>query len=94
MKWLHQNQVKMSDNIIIDVRTKEEFQGGHVKGSINIPLQELVSKEDEIMQMKGNIIFCCASGNRSGHAAAYFLSKGLGCENGGSWYEVQSKSMS
>jgi rhodanese-related sulfurtransferase len=84
----------MSDLIIIDVRTKEEFRGGHVKGSMNIPLQEIASHEEEILQMNKRIVFCCASGNRSGHATAYFLSKGVDCENGGSWFEVQAKLVS
>ena len=80
----------MSDSIVIDVRTKEEYRSGHVEGSINIPLQEISSKENEIMSFKKHIVFCCASGTRSGHAASYFSAKGLSCENGGSWLEVQS----
>jgi rhodanese-related sulfurtransferase len=34
------------------------------------------------------IIFCCASGNRSGQATHYFQSIGVDCENGGSWLDV------
>lgn len=76
---------------IVDVRTVEEFRGGHVVGSINIPLNEVVNRAEEIMQLSTPVIFCCASGGRSGQAAQYFQAKGLNCENGGGWMEVQAK---
>lgn len=73
---------------IVDVRTREEFNGGNVAGSINIPLNEVVEREAEIMALQKPVIFCCASGNRSGQATNYFRSKGLDCENGGGWLDV------
>jgi len=76
---------------IVDVRTRAEFSGGHVTGSINIPLQEIVDREEELNNLKQPIIFCCASGNRSGQATAYFKNKGYDCENGGSWMDVNFK---
>ena len=77
------------EGTIIDVRTPAEFMGGHVIGSLNIPLQNIIEHVEEIKQMKEPIIFCCASGNRSGQASHYFKSLGVNCENGGSWMEVQ-----
>ena len=76
---------------VVDVRTRAEFMGGHVPGSINIPLQEILEHEVELNAMQKPIIFCCASGNRSGQASAYFKAKGMQCENGGSWMEVNYK---
>jgi rhodanese-related sulfurtransferase len=73
---------------IVDVRTRAEFSGGHVAQSVNIPLQEIMEHVEEIKQMKTPIIFCCASGGRSGQAAQYFKSLGVVCENGGGWMEV------
>ncbi len=73
---------------VVDVRTRAEFSGGNVAGSINIPLQEVVENEAKIMALEQPIIFCCASGGRSGQATQYFKSKGLNCENGGSWMDV------
>ena len=73
---------------IIDVRTPGEFMGGHVAGSINIPLQEIQNRKDEIMALAQPIVLCCASGMRSGQATAYLKSLGLDCENGGSWLDV------
>lgn len=76
------------EGTIVDVRTREEFSGGHVADSINIPLQEILNHLEEIKCMKKPIIFCCASGGRSGQAANYFKSLGLDCENGGGWMDV------
>lgn len=73
---------------IIDVRTAGEFAGGHVAGSKNIPLDQIQKKEKDIMSNKNGVVFCCASGGRSGQATAYFKSKGLTCENGGGWTSV------
>lgn len=74
---------------IIDVRTIAEYQDGHVPGSINIPLSELQSRIHEIKDMEGDLILCCASGNRSGQAAAYLNSIGINCRNGGSWLDLR-----
>lgn len=57
---------------IVDVRSPMEFQGGHVAGSVNIPLQEVPDKIEEFRNMAQPLLLCCASGNRSGQAAAFF----------------------
>ncbi len=72
---------------VVDVRTRAEFMGGHVKDSINIPLQELPARLEELKEME-NIVLCCASGNRSGQASAYLKQHGVNCENAGSWLDV------
>jgi phage shock protein E len=51
----------------------------------------VVDRADEIMNLKQPVVFCCASGNRSGQATAYFREKGLDCENGGGWMEVNMR---
>jgi rhodanese-related sulfurtransferase len=76
---------------IVDVRTPSEFMGGHVAGSINIPLQEIQTRIEEIANMAQPIVLCCASGNRSGQASVYLKSLGIDCENGGSWMDVNYK---
>lgn len=74
---------------IIDVRTRSEFSGGHVVGSVNIPLQEIPAHIDELMAKKGAIIFCCASGGRSGSATQMLQEKGHpSVYNGGGWMAV------
>ncbi len=77
-----------TEHTIIDVRTHEEFMGGSVNGSINIPLHELPDRLEELKDIQGPIILCCASGGRSGQATAYLKQHGFNCENGGSWMSV------
>ncbi|MFM2040870.1 MAG: hypothetical protein RLZZ493_1459 [Bacteroidota bacterium] len=73
---------------IIDVRSRGEFAGGNVAGSINIPLDEIQGKVEEIKAMKQPIVLCCVSGNRSGQATYFLQAQGIDCENGGSWLDV------
>ncbi len=51
---------------IVDVRTYEEFMGGNVAGSINIPLNEIPARIEDLKALKAPLILCCASGGRSG----------------------------
>ena len=78
----------MQGAVIIDVRTPGEFQGGHIKGSINIPLQSLDGSLSKIKKDKP-VITCCASGMRSGSAKSILKSKGYNAHNGGGWISLQ-----
>ncbi len=60
--------------IIVDVRTKEEYDESHVKGSINIPYDEI--DENTNLDKSKTIIVYCRSGNRS--SKAYNNLKSLG----------------
>jgi phage shock protein E len=80
--------IKKKQGTIIDVRTPAEFIGGNVAGSINIPLQELEKRMDELKRLKQPLVLCCASGGRSGQAHGYLEHKGIECFNGGSWLDV------
>lgn len=73
---------------IVDVRTSQEFSGGHVSGSINIPLQEIQNRVQEFKCLKDPILVCCATGNRSGIAEQFLKSHGINCANAGSWLDV------
>ncbi|WP_258104116.1 rhodanese-like domain-containing protein [Marinoscillum sp. MHG1-6] len=74
--------------VIIDVRTPGEYQGGHVDGSKNFPLQTLGASLSKIKNMNKPIVLCCASGMRSGQATSMLKSEGIDCINGGSWLKV------
>ncbi|MBL7892066.1 MAG: rhodanese-like domain-containing protein [Bacteroidia bacterium] len=80
--------IKEGKGTIIDVRSPEEFRGGNVKGSINIPLQQVPQRMEELKRMKAPLVLCCASGNRSGQAHAFLVQQGIECYNGGSWMDV------
>lgn len=76
---------------IIDVRTPGEYQGGHIKGSKNIPLQVLTSKTTTLDKTKP-IITCCASGMRSASAKSVLLKNGFTeVYNGGGWNGLKNK---
>lgn len=76
--------------VIIDVRTPEEYKGGHIKGALNIPLQSLQSNLAKIPKNK-TIITCCASGMRSGSAKSLLKATGYNVHNGGAWTTLRSK---
>jgi rhodanese-related sulfurtransferase len=77
--------------IIVDVRTPGEFNSGHIKGSINIPLDQINNKKDELKKKNKVIITCCRSGNRSGIAESMLQSAGIECYNGGPWNVLNNK---
>lgn len=57
---------KDKNTLLIDIRTKEEFEEKHIKNAINIPLHDLMYNIDEIEDFKEkNIIVYCRSGHRS-----------------------------
>ena len=75
--------------IIVDVRSKGEYAGGHVKGSLNIPLDQLDYNLKNFKSKEQPIITCCASGMRSGSAKGLLKSKGYtNVHNGGSWHNL------
>lgn len=77
--------------VIVDVRTPAEYNGGHIKGSINIPLQTLNSNLGKLKKDKP-VITCCASGMRSANAKSILKSNGfMVVENGGGWMSLRGK---
>jgi len=55
-------------HVLIDVRTPEEFASGHIAGAINIPVEEIGARLDEIPRDVPVVLYC-RSGNRSAQAA-------------------------
>ena len=84
-------QILSNGGLLIDVRTKNEFAGGHIKGSVNIPLDELPKKISELQQKHQPIITVCRSGNRSGIAKNMLKSAGMEVYNGGAWNSLEQK---
>lgn len=76
---------------IIDVRSRGEYASGHIKGSINIPLNELSTQLKKLKNDRA-IITCCASGMRSASAKAQLKALGFTeVHNGGGWYSLNNK---
>ncbi len=78
----------MNQKTIVDVRTPGEFMSGNVNGSINIPLQDIQQRLDDIKKLPQPIILCCASGSRSSMATSFLQNNGIECVNAGSWFNL------
>lgn len=78
--------------IIIDVRTSGEYASGHIKGSLNIPVDKLAQNMGKLKDKKQPIITCCASGMRSATAKSILQSNGfVNVYNGGAWHRLNMK---
>lgn len=78
--------------VIIDVRTKAEFNAGNIKGSKNIPLNSLGQNLKKIGNKNKPVITCCASGMRSASARNILESAGfVEVYNGGGWRSLENK---
>ena len=71
--------------LIIDVRTKEEYNEGHIEGSLNIPLDE-IDKAMSWLLRDVSVVLVCESGSRSNFAMMILkANKFEKVYNGGSW---------
>ena len=75
---------------LVDVRSTSEFANGHIKGSVNIPVNEIQNHLAKFKNRK-NIVVFCRSGARSSLAKAVLEKNGISeVTNGGSWQNVES----
>lgn len=68
-----------SGYIILDVRTKEEYDEGHIPGAVNVANEEISANNRNIEQLpdkKQKILVYCRSGNRSKQAAKKLAAMG------------------
>jgi rhodanese-related sulfurtransferase len=85
-------QLVKEGGIVLDVRSKGEYTGGHIKGSINISVDTLSSNLSKLKDKNTPIITCCASGMRSASAKGILKSNGYTqVYNGGGWSSLQNK---
>ena len=86
-----QDLINSKEVSIVDVRSPLEFQAGNVIGSINIPLNEVEEKIEDLRKMQP-MVLCCASGGRSGQACDYLEAQGFTeVYNGGGWITVNAQ---
>jgi len=75
---------------LVDVRTSQEYEEGHVEGSVNIPVDAVAANLDKFKNKK-NIIVFCRSGSRSANAKQILEDNGIkNVINGGSWEAVNA----
>ncbi len=83
------NQMTTTKNIIVDVRSTEEWDfDGHANCSVNFPLDEIQERVEELKKYE-HITLVCRSGNRAGVAKRILESAGIkNVENLGPWQNV------
>lgn len=78
--------------IILDVRSRGEYAGGHIKGSVNISVDTLKNNLSQLKNKNNAIITCCASGMRSASAKSILIANGYTkVYNGGGWSSLKNK---
>lgn len=70
---------KNTNVILLDVRSKQEYEEGHLAGSINIPLYEIDKNLEKLPDKKCILLIYCTSGHRSKQAKEKL--ENLGYEN-------------
>lgn len=60
--------LKTEKAVLLDVRTKEEYESGHIENSENIPLQQIQKVLDKITDKNTPLFVYCQSGARSSSA--------------------------
>lgn len=79
-----------NEAFLVDVRSPEEFADGNVKGSVNIPLDQV---KNQLAKFKGKekIVVFCRSGSRSSQAKSILEQNGFtNVINGGTWQDVNT----
>lgn len=85
-------QLLKNGAVILDVRSKGEYANGHIKGSINIPVDQLEANLHKLKDKSKPVITCCASGMRSASAKTILKSNGYTeVHNGGGWVSLKNK---
>lgn len=77
--------------VIFDVRTKTEFDAGHINGAVNFPLDTIQARIEEIKKLKKPVITVCRSGTRSAVAKSILERAGIEAYNGGAWINLKNK---
>lgn len=84
-------QIKSKKGSLLDVRSQMEYQGEHIEGAINIPLDTIESNINTIAALPKPIIVYCLSGGRSGVATAVLQQNGISeVYNGGGIFTLNN----
>ena len=75
--------------LIVDVRSRGEYQAGHIYGSKNIPLDIIKKEVPGLKKLNKPVITVCRSGNRSAVAKSILSSAGIEVYNGGAWTSLK-----
>ena len=77
--------------VVLDVRSKSEFDSGHLKGAKHFPLDNLKQQVNQVKKFNKPVITVCRSGARSAVAKNLLKSAGIKAYNGGAWQTFNNK---
>jgi rhodanese-related sulfurtransferase len=66
--------------VVLDVREDDEWEAGHIEGSLHIPLRQLATRLPEV-STTGQTLVVCRVGSRSAQATAYLVRQGVDAVN-------------
>lgn len=84
------------DAVMVDVREQDEWDGGHARNAVHIPLGELPARVGELPEVEGTLPVMCRSGNRSGRAVQWLIAQGydvINAEGGMLAWQAAGKEM-
>ena len=70
-------KIKAKEGTLLDVRSAMEFDGDHINGAINFPLDSIESNLSKIAALPKPIVVYCLSGGRSGIATSILQNNGI-----------------
>jgi len=77
IKEINYKEINLNDYMVIDVRSRREFNENHLNGSINIPLPEIKKNIEKYIKDKNRkLLICCQVGTRSTKAVEILESIG------------------
>ncbi len=81
------------ERLLVDVRTPEEFQAGHLRGALNLPLADLPQRWTELKAYpQRHIVVYCRSGIRAGVALELLAKNGIrNAVNGGGYESLRQR---
>ncbi|MED5329722.1 MAG: rhodanese-like domain-containing protein [Planctomycetota bacterium] len=62
---------------VLDVRTDQEWQGGHIAGALHIPVEAIENRLNEVPRDGRKLFVICASGGRSSSASEFLANRGF-----------------
>ena len=71
------SQLNDKNKQFVDVRTPGEFNGNHIKGFKNIPLQQIAQKAEKELSKEKEVVVICQSGMRSQNASKMLKNLGF-----------------
>ncbi len=71
------NEDKLDQCLLLDVRSEDEFRGGHISGAMNLPHDSITSENIEEIKNYQKVIVFCHMGGRAGIAQHTLNNLGL-----------------